>query len=141
MKNLLLVLLLTACHPLPAVQAGETLVPDYISDEMNADAAMVCHAAGVGDSSTCEDLIYDTFVEALDSGSKHSEDLDYHEVFLLAMSMTGCNDSKLMAESKSCKVYVPLWASYYITGYNNKGLLYVPGQTCDQIHPDSIFKL
>lgn len=117
MKRLLVILLMTACHPVPALaHESDVFLPQAIVDEMNDDAKVVCDAANQGDSDTCLDMVFDSYLEAVEMGAKAKSEATLVEVLRLAEHQTGCDASP----SQSCKIYVSLWGTYYVVGEANK---------------------
>ncbi|QQK88018.1 hypothetical protein pSalSNUABM01_150 [Salmonella phage pSal-SNUABM-01] len=120
MKRLLLAMLLASCHPAPvSAHEADLFLPVAIVDEMNADAEMVCDAANQTDSDICLDMVFDSYLKAVEMGAQASEKPTLVEVLKLAEVETGC----VLKTSQSCKVYTPLWGSYYLTGEANKEVL------------------
>lgn len=120
MKRLLLAMLLASCHPAPAVaHDADLFLPVSIVDEMNADAEAVCDAANQTDSDVCLDMVFDSYLKAVEMGAQAKEQPTLVEVLKLAEVETGC----VLVTSPSCKLYTPLWGSYYLTGEANKEVL------------------
>ena len=132
MKRLLLILMMTACHPAPALShEADIFLPQDIVNEMNADAKVVCDASYQSDSDMCLDMVFDSYLEAVEMGAQSKETLTLVEILKLAEIQTGCVDNK----AQSCKIYTPLWGSYYVVGEANKMQVLNGKTTGDTLHP------
>jgi hypothetical protein len=131
-KRLLLILLMTACHPAPALaHESDVFLPQAIVDEMNDDAKVVCDAANQSDSDTCLDMVFDSYLEAIEMGAKSKTEATLVDVLRLAEEQTGCD----LNPSQSCKIYTPLWGSYYVVGEANKSKVLNGTGRDNALHP------
>ncbi|WXH66080.1 hypothetical protein NDAWWUGD_CDS0162 [Salmonella phage SeKF_80] len=132
MKRLLVILLMTACHPAPALaHEADLFLPQALVDEMNNDAKVVCDASSQGDSDTCLDVVFDSYLEAVEMGARETEEKTLVDILKLADVQTGCVDNP----SQSCKIYTPLWGSYYVVGEANKAKVLNGTGRDNALHP------
>lgn len=118
MKRLLLAMLLASCHPAPAfAHEADVFLPKAIIEEMNADAKAVCDAGNQGDSNECLDIVFDSFIEAVEMGATSTETLSLVEVLTVAHAEVGCN---IKDNSPVCKFYPSMWGAYYVLAEGNK---------------------
>lgn len=133
MKRLLLAMLLASCHPVPAsAHEADVFLPQSIIEEMNADAKAVCDAGNQADSNDCLDIVFDSFIEAVEMGAKATETLNLVEVLTLAHAEVGCD---LKDNGSVCKFYPSMWGAYYVLAEGNKEEVLNGTTTSEDVQP------